>query len=304
MLLANKIPIRFIYKSVRADVLRVMAFSVSFHLIKNFVIDPLPVVPTALPTILGTAISLLLGFNVNQSYERWWEARKIWGSIVNDSRSLVLQLQAFVTIPDDKPEFARGMISRMALRQIAWCYALACSLRGQEPLAHVEPSLLSDEERRAITEQANVPLALAQHHATDIRILRKVELVNPYQQVQLDETLVRLVASMGMAERIKKTVFPTTYRVFVHYFVYLFLIVLSLALVETVGVAEIPILVVIAASFFMIETTARQLQDPFENEPHDTAMLSISRTIEINLRQLIGESEIPPPYPAERFYIM
>jgi ion channel-forming bestrophin family protein len=303
MLLANKIPIRFIYRSIRADVLRVMAFSVSFHIIKNFV-DPIAVVPTALPTILGTAISLLLGFNVNQSYERWWEARKIWGNIVNDSRSLVLQLQAFVTVGDAKPEFSRGMIARMAYRQIAWCYALACSLRGESPLAHVNRSLLAEEERASLEKHVNVPLALAQRHAADIRTLHKASLVNDYQQVQLDSTLVRLVESMGMAERIKKTVFPVTYRIFVHYFVYLFLIVLSLTLVETIGVLEIPILVVVAASFFMIETTARQLQDPFENEPHDTAMTSISRSIEINLRQLLGESDVPEPYPSERFYVL
>jgi ion channel-forming bestrophin family protein len=304
MLLANKIPIRFIYRSIRADVLRVMAFSVSFHVIKIFVIDPIAIVPTALPTILGTAISLLLGFNVNQSYERWWEARKIWGSIVNDSRSLVLQLQAFVGVGREKSELARGMIARMAYRQIAWCYALACSLRGEPALAHVNFSLLPDEERASLESHVNIPLALAQRHAADIRKLHEARLVNDYQQMQLDRTLVRLVESMGMAERIKKTVFPVTYRIFVHYFVYLFLIVLSLTLVETIGVLEIPILVVIAASFFMIETTARQLQDPFENRPHDTAMTSISRSIEIDLRQLLGESHVPEPYPPERFYIL
>lgn len=141
-------------------------------------------------------------------------------------------------------------------------------------------------------------------HMANLRELFESGAINSFQQIQIDNTLVRLCDSMGKAERINSTVFPTTYRLFIHFFIYLFLIILSLALVETIGILEIPILVAIASTFFLIEKTARHMQDPFRNKPTDTAVTAIARTIEINILQVLQEPDVPKPLTPTTFYLM
>lgn len=120
----------------------------------------------------------------------------------------------------------------------------------------------------------------------------------------MDATLVKLCSSMGQAERIKNTCFPKTYRLTLHLFIYIFLSLLSLSLTELHSFVEIPLEILISIPFFLLESMALSIQDPFENKPTDTPMTSISRTIEINLKQLIGEDEIPNPVVPGSFYIM
>lgn len=303
MLVDKRIPIRYIFGKIKNDVFRVLLFSVVFHLLKHFFSEHLPIIPFQLPTILGTSISLLLAFKLNQSYDRWWEARKVWGAIVNDSRSFVLQLKAFVN-DEVHPAEASHFVKKMAYRQMAWCYCLGQSLRGLEPIADKQHELLSQEDLAYVQPQNNKPYALLMRHMGDLKSLLQSESINPYQQVQLDSTIVRLCESMGKAERINNTVFPVTYGLFLHFFIYLFLVILSLALVETIGLYEIPVLTLIASTFFLIERTAKQMQDPFRNKPTDTSVTAIARTIEINLKQILEEPNVPKPLTAERFYIM
>lgn len=139
-------------------------------------------------------------------------------------------------------------------------------------------------------------------HMNDLKELYGSGAINAFQQIQLDNTLVRLCDSMGKAERINSTVFPVMYRLFIHFFIYLFLVVLSLALVTSIGMWEIPILVLIASTFFLIERTARHMQDPFKNRPPDTVMTAIARTIEINLKQVLQEPNVPKPLAPDKFY--
>jgi len=109
---------------------------------------------------------------------------------------------------------------------------------------------------------------------------------------------------MGMAERIKTTVFPVTYRYFLHLSIYLFLITLSISLRDIESYFEIPLLLIISAAFFLLEKTASHMENPFSNLPTDTAMNAICNTIEINIKQLIGESEVPQPLTSDTFYIL
>ncbi|RDV16020.1 hypothetical protein DXT99_06515 [Pontibacter diazotrophicus] len=300
MLINTRIPFRYIFRKVKNDLLSVLCFSVVFHILKLFFVDYLPIIPFQLPAILGTSIALILAFNLNQSYDRWWEARKVWGAIVNDSRSFVMQLKGFTRREGD----AGTILKRMAHRQIAWCYCLGQSLRGQDPIAAEQTRHLSEEDIDFIKTQNNKPFALLMLHTEDLRNLYQSEAVNPFQQVQIDSTITRLCDSMGKAERINSTVFPVTYRLFVHFFIYLFLVVLSLALVETIGLFEIPILTFIASTFFLLEKTGKHMQDPFRNKPTDTAVTAIARTIEINIKQVLQEEEVPKPLTPEKFYLM
>ena len=241
MLLDARFPLRYIFKHIRADVVRVLLISIFFHLLKLPLGEYLPLIPLQLPTILGSSIALLLAFKTSQSYDRWWEARKIWGAIVNDSRRLVLQVRAFV--PDEflRPRALDSPLRTMAHRQIAWCYCLGQSLRGLDPTAGLS-AYLTESDLASLQRHTNKPLALLALHTDQAKALYQQGALNAYQQVQLDATLVRLCDAMGQAERIKTTVFPVSYRLLVYFFIYLFLMTLSLGLVKTIGLWEIPVL--------------------------------------------------------------
>lgn len=297
MLLDKRIPVYYILNKVKYDLVYVLIVSLTVLFITEKYHELLPEMPLTIPAFIGTAISILLSFKLSQSYDRWWEARKIWGSIVNDSRSLVIQLQGFVAKGND------SVVRKIAFRQIAWCYSLGQSLRGLNPTEHLD-KFISPEELEAIQQHANKPLALLQLHGQDIRSLKETNQLDSYSQVQLDNTLVRLCDAQGRAERIKTTVFPVTYRLFLHAIIYLFVITLSISLRDIGGMFEIPLLLLISAAFLLLEKSATHMQDPFEDRPTDTAMTAITRNIEINVKQLLKESEIPQPQQPEKFYLL
>ncbi|NGM67060.1 bestrophin [Sphingobacterium sp. SGR-19] len=293
---SSGIPLRYMLNKIKSEVATVAIVGLIFNAFTYFLGDRLPDMPLGVPAFLGTAISVLLSFKMSQSYERWWEARKIWGAIVNDSRSLVIQLQSYM---DSAYE---DVIRDVAYKQIAWCYALGDSLRGLNPLGR--QLNLTAAEQDTLRHHKNVPLAITQMQATRIKEIADKQSVPEFYRVQLDQTLVRLVDSMGRAERINTTVFPVTYRFFLHAAIYLFLITLSIAIQDVHAIFEIPLLVLIAAVFFLAEKTAYNLQDPFRNRPSDTPVTAIARNIEINIKQLLKETEIPEPLKPKTFFIL
>lgn len=302
MLVTPKLPFRYLYNMIRVDVIRVFFFSLTFNFFKFFFNDYLPSIPVQLPTLLGTSISLVLAFKLNHSYDRWWEARKIWGAIVNDSRTLVMEFKNFIQAEKLGFEESKALLQKIVNRQIGWCYALGESLRGLDS----RPTILKYlglADAGYVLPHRNKNFAILDLHMQDLKSLLAKQALNPYQQVQIENTILRLTESMGMAERINTTVFPVTYRLLIHFFIYLFLIVLSLGLVETLGPLEIPFLLLIASTFFLLEKTATYLQDPFVNMPTDTPVTAIARTIEINLKQLIQEPNVPEPLAPEDFYL-
>lgn len=297
MLLEKKIPARYFLSAIRVELSMIVILSVVIKSITEHIRHLIPEMPLSIPAFLGTAISILLSFMLSQSYDRWWEARKSWGAIVNDSRSLVLQLQSLVKVGNEE------LVRRMAYRQIAWCYALGRSLRGQDALGDSE-GLLAEGERVRVSAHVNKPLAIMQLNAAELKQLRDHGQVDAYGHVQLDSTMVRLVDSMGKNERINGTVFPSTYRMLLHFVIYLFVLTLSFALKEVDAIFSIPLTVLISSCFFLLEKTAYQLKDPFRNRPSDTSVTAIARTIDINIRQLLGDREVPAPVEADAFYIM
>jgi putative membrane protein len=295
MILEKKIPIKYWFNIIKWDLLIVLLFSTFIYFLSKYLIDLN--IPVSVGAFLGTAISLLLSFKLSQSYDRWWEARKIWGSIVNDSRTLVMQLKGFTQKAN------KDITDRMALRQIAWCYSLSQNLRNQDATENLN-KFISEQELKSLEHQKNIPLALLDIQSQDLSILHKEKSINDYQQIQIDTTLVKLCASMGMAERIKNTYFPKTYRLTLHMFIYIFLATLSFGLTDMYGLMEVPFMIFISIPLLLLEKVAYTIQDPFENKPSDTAMTSISRTIEINIKQQLGLDDIPEPIVSDKFYIL
>ena len=296
MLLNKTIPAAYIFNKVKFEIVYVLVVSVVVLLVTNKYQELLPEMPLTIPAFIGTSISILLSFKLNQSYDRWWEARKVWGSIVNDSRSFVIQLSSFIAKGND------ATIRKIAFRQIAWCYCLGQSIRGLDPTENLE-SFISAEELAAIKLHNNKALALLQLHGQDIKELRENKHLDMFSHLQLDNTLVRLCDAQGKSERIKTTVFPVTYRLFLHFIIYLFVATLSISLKHVAGYFEIPLLLFISIPFFLLEKSARHMQDPFENKPTDTAVTAIARTIEINIKQLLKETNVPQPHQPAKFYL-
>ncbi len=297
MLLNKQIPVYYILNKVKHDLVYVLLLSLLVLFITDRYQSLLPELPLTIPAFIGTAISILLSFKLSQSYDRWWEARKVWGAIVNDSRSFVIQLQSLTAKGNE------AMIRKIAFRQIAWCYSLGQSLRGLNASDNLH-KFISEEDLNEIKKHANKPLALLQLHGKDIKELKEKNQLDIFSQIQLDHTLVRLCDAQGKTERIKTTIFPVTYRLFLHAIIYLFVITLSIALKNVAGLFEIPLLLLISTAFFLLEKSATHMQDPFENRPTDTAMTAIARTIEINIKELLKESEIPQPLESEKFYLL
>lgn len=297
MVLEKNIPFWYIFNKIKSDVVVVFLVGVITNFLTLEFSHLLPEMPLSIPALLGTAISILLSFKMNQSYDRWWEARKVWGAIVNDSRSFVTQLQTF--LPAESVE----TVTKIAYRQIAWCYVLGRALRGLPATEGVE-KLISQYDLSEINRHNNKALALLQLHSKDLKDLRSQNKLETFTLLQLDNTIVRFCDSMGKAERINSTVFPSTYRKFLHFIIYLFVITLSISLKQVDMIFEIPLLITIASAFFLIEKSAYHLQDPFRNRPSDVSVTAIARTIEINIRQLLGETEVPEPLKPEGFYIL
>ncbi len=298
MLLKKNIPIGYLLKTIKWEILFISIYTIVigtlFYLLEVNK-HPLPEIPIAVPMVMGTVISLLLGFRSSQAYDRWWEARQVWGAIVNDSRSTVRQLITFTTGVED-PEL-KEFIRQYTFRQAAWCQALGRSLRGRDPMKYIH-SLLSVEDYEYVGRYTNIPNALLELHGRAIGKAYQKGWINAYQQGNMDEILTRFSDSMGKCERIKNTIFPSTYSIYIHLALNFFLMLLPFSLFGIFNLFEIPMVILIAAMFMLIEKMAIYLQDPFENKPTDTPVSTIANNIQRDLQQMINEdASFVPPYP-------
>jgi ion channel-forming bestrophin family protein len=257
----------------------------------DLAIDSLPA------SILGVALSILLGFRVNSAYERWWEGRRLWGGIVNDSRSIARQSLSFFasrvgfdhsdeTIPEEKRRFV--------YRQIAFVYALKNHLRKQDNIEEIKP-FLDAGEFTYLKEQKNIPNAVLFLHAKHLEYAMANGFIEDFRHMQIDTRMNELCNSMGGCERIKNTIFPRQYSYYASIFIAIYTYFLPFILVGQSGWITIPFTVLIGFIFFALDSIARGIENPFENTFNDTPMSSICRTIEINLRQMLGEKDLPEP---------
>lgn len=264
---------------------------------------------------LGTAVAFYIGFKNNGSYDRFWEGRQIWGGIVNTSRTWAIQALEFITSRVDAPELTDLQPAatapelterhrRLIYRHIAWCNALRLQLRLQRD-AHWDTDVapfLSPEESVFMRTKANSAVHLLRRQAAELRILREERgLLNDFQHVTMMRTLERLFDLQGGCERIKNTPFPRQYAFYSFLFVCLFALMLPLGLLrefDQLGPGmvwlTVPLSVLTSWVFNTIEVVGHTSENPFENQMNDVPMTAICRTIEIDLREMLGETELPP----------
>jgi len=251
----------------------------------------MPHIPLAL---FGSAIGIIVAFRNQSSYARWWEARTLWGALVNNSRSWARQVTTvMMPLSDAEARELKEYQRRLVYHQIAYVHALRQHLRGLEPWEELTP-LLSEREISELRDQKNVPLAIQQQMGALLRECQLRGWIDMAHWRALDANLDDLVDAQGGAERIKNTPMPKQYDYFPQLFVHIYCALLPLALVTNMGWLTPLGSTLVGFIFLALDKIGRDLEDPFENSIYDLPLTAITTTIDVNLRQLLGETALPP----------
>ncbi len=247
-------------------------------------------------TLFGTALALFIGFCVNAAYARWWEARGLWGLMINASRNVARQAISFCD--EAGANALKGIARDIARAQIAYVHVLRTSLRGQ-PMA--------DEARRYLpADQVDGLPQIANKHnmiLTDMALMAsralKAGMLDPYARVRIEATLVDIANAQGGMERIKNTPLPSQYRFFPLIFAHIFCLILPFAVVQKLGIYTPVGSSFVSLMFLMAVQIGLDLMDPFADDIYDVPMTAMCRTIEIDLLQMLGEPAPEPVRPVD-----
>ena len=248
-----------------------------------------------LPLSIGSgAIGVVLGFRNSSSYGRWWEARTLWGRIAAYSRSVGRQAVAYISDSDERQDHLQveDVRRRIVYYQIAYINALRCQLRGQDPRLELTP-FLDKEEIDSLHRATNVAAEIQRRMAALLQHSCRRGWLGEVHLALFDQSLTELAASQGGCERIKHTPVPKQYDYFLKLVVQGQCILLPLGMVASLG-----LLTPIGASllgfiFLALEKFGRDLEHPFDHSDHDVALTSICRTVEIDLKQYLGDAKLP-----------
>ncbi|WP_126973220.1 bestrophin family protein [Gynurincola endophyticus] len=286
--------------------------------------------PTLPLTLIGTSVAFYVGFKNNQSYDRLWEARKIWGAIINNSRiagTTIKNLHSENTQPADSLDIRKQFI----FRHIAYLYQLRVQLLQPTQWEHVSLGLrfgifnqkrknaifraytkeleeiahkkyLSEAEMQSLSKFSNKATHILDKQTEIVQLLFKNRQINMMQQMELQNTINNFYHEQGKAERIKKFPLPRQYSSFSFIFVCIFVFLLPFGLIGPISSLgkemvwmTIPAGVIVGWVYVVMEIIGDYSENPFEGLFNDIPMLNICRTIEIDLLQMIGEEEIPLP---------
>lgn len=234
-------------------------------------------------TLFGFVLALFLGFRNNVSYDRFWEGRKLWGALLNDTRSLARQA---LTLPIDSTE--KNPPTSFIQLLISFTYALKHQLRDTD----AQPDLknrLNEAHFTLIATAKYKPVMLMKLIAEWIKNAKNEGKIDSIQQARFDENLDKLSDIVGGCERIVSTPIPYSYRVLLHRTVYLYCFLLPFGLVDSLQWLTPLIVVFIAYTFVAFEAIADEIEQPFGTEANDLALNSMCLMIETTLLELAGE---------------
>lgn len=252
----------------------------------------LPVVPV---TIVGGALAIFLGFRNNSAYDRWWEARKIWGGIVNTSRTLSSHIMTFPSKKhgDATLEEIEEWRKSIIYRQICWLYTLKFHLRKQVKWDKLL-EYMGKEEFDELMHKTNKPAQLLHNQNQAIAYAFEKGMIDNFRHMELAKLVQELYNMQGMCERIKNTVFPFYYNYFTQVFLWIFIICLPFSLAPLMGFMAIPMSIGISFIFYILDKSGEITEDPFEGRAADTPMSTITRSIEIDLLEMLGQKSPKP----------
>ena len=261
-------------------------------------------IPFSLAAILGSALAIFLAFRNNNSYNRWWEARTVWGNIINNSRIFARQIIANADSALSSGKVSAEQINdykkEMVYRQIAFTHALRLHLRGQKSLDELKHLLPKEEFEHAVQKQ-NIPNYLLFVQGKRIKEGMKMEILGAFDNISLEPTLAVFNNFQGACERIKNTPLLRQYHFFTKLFLWVFMAILPFALITDFSkmgapALMIPLSILVAFVFGVMGKVGEVNEDPFENRITDIPMSAMSNTIERDLKEMLGESVLPPKH--------
>lgn len=290
-------------------------------------------IPFSLPwqpiSVIGIAVAFYLGFKNNSSYDRAWEARKIWGAIINDSRSLAIGI---LSLPNSEVslEWKKAFI----YRHLAWVISLKHAMRKMKSWEHgakvenliftpyyreegmkgLGPELekyISTEQIQKLKSFTNIPFQLMKTQSLELKKLEESGGITEYKHVWLQQLMAKLIDSQGMSERIKNFPFPRQYASTGLFINYIFCALIPFGLLDIFSQSSmlhywltVPFSTIIIWIFFLVDRIGDYSENPFEGAYNDVPISSITRVIEIDLLEMLEEKDIPQPYPVENGFLM
>ena len=279
------------------------------HLYAPTYLPPLTVTPFIL---FGVTLSIFLGFRNSASYERWWEARKLWGQLIIDTRSLARQVKTYTWVKDTKSSVSLTEITSKDLEckahqtrfvQLAICFshALRHHLRGTDYNDDVH-RFLSCDDLEQINKVRHKPNFILNLMGEELQQMLQKEFIGEISARNLEERLTSLSTILAACERIHNTPLPFAYNLLLHRTAYIYCFCLPFGLVTSLGIMTPFVTAIIAYTFFGLDALGEELEDPFGTSAHDLALTTMSRNIEINLLETLNEENLPEPVKPNGYY--
>ncbi len=339
MFIRKNLTLRGILRFTGRHIIWMTAWMVTVTCIHEFFHYKWMSIPWLPLSIIGTAVAFYVGFKNNQAYDRLWEARKIWGAIVNSSRAWGSAVKGYVSnqfvVENHSEEELYKIKKTLIYRHIAWLYALRSQLLLPTPWEHISqgkhvaktaerfkknigvgllndditmdelPQFLDNDEYERLINYKNTATQIIDQQAQDLQELREKGLIDDFRHVELQKILYDFYVHQGKCERIKKFPLPRQYGGMSVIFVGIFIFLLPFGMVsefhklgELGAWLSIPFSVLVAWIYLCMELVGDYSENPFEGLGNDIPMFSLCRVIEIDLREMLGETELPPPVEA------
>ncbi|HMQ49599.1 MAG TPA: bestrophin family ion channel [Saprospiraceae bacterium] len=314
----------------RRDIYKYAALAVAITLLYELFDLKWLAVPWLPMALIGTAVAFLIGFKNNATYDRLWEARKIWGGIVNASRTWGIMVRDFINNRHAAMALSekelKAVHTRLVYRHIAWLTALRHQLRQPRPWEYMTKSynveykrffqvpeeqvsleddlqgFISDSEKQVVLGKKNRATQLISEQSRDLKQLLDQGLIEDFRHMEMENLLKEFYTLQGQCERIKNFPYPRQFATLNVYFVWLFLILLPFGMIsefEKLGAhfiwLTVPFSVMVSWVFHTMEKIGESTENPFQGGANDVPITNLSRTIEIDLREMLDETEIPKP---------
>lgn len=263
---------------------------------------------TAAVSILGISLSFLLSFRNSAAYDRWWEARRIWGDLMNETRTFAAQILTLIDIKFDKEgklnvEELKILQKEILYRQMAFNYALTFHLRRQPHKIDTLKSFLPENEFLMLKNIQNIPNFLLLQQSKALQNVYNLGYTEDFRHIQFDNRIALFFGVMGRCERIKNTIFPRQYSYYSEIALWIFLTLLPWALIKELGYFTPFISLIISFFFVILGYVGNNIEKPFANSVNDIPITQLSRQMEIDLKEMLGEDNLPQPIKPVKGYL-
>lgn len=302
-------PIRVI-QYIKAELLFAVIITVTVFMLYKLGIAAISL-PFSIAAILGSALAIFIAFRNNSSYSRWWEARTLWGGIINSNRVLARLIITFADSHSHQQNFDRQRSDQFKKEMIhlliAWSHALRLHLRKQDSWHEIKP-FVGDQDFPALLQAQNKPNQLQLLTGRKIYEAMSNGTLGGFDSFQMEGQLLALANYQGGCERIKNTPLLRQYDFFTRVFLYTFMLLLPFSLIGdfskmNIDYLVIPVSIIISFMFSIIGKVGEVNEDPFENRITDVPLSAICNTIERDLLEMLGEVDLPKKHEPQNGFL-